>query len=80
MGNYVSKLLSYTNESQKEYNEHQVIAQQSIVEDNSISTPVLSEKKMLGDPRSVSAGIKRTPIEVNSITNFELWKILFIFV
>lgn len=66
MGNYVSKLLSYTNESRKECNEHQVVAQQSIMEDNSMSTPVLSEKKLLGDPRSVSAGIKRTPIEVKS--------------
>lgn len=70
MGNYASKLLSYT-ESQKECNE-QGIEQQSTMEDN--STPVSSKKKVLGDPRSVSAGIRRTPIEVKFFNNFVLWK------
>lgn len=64
MGNYASKLLSYTNESQKECKEHQTSAQQASMEDNSMYTPVLSEKRVLGDPRSISTGIKRTPIEV----------------
>ncbi|XP_071581388.1 uncharacterized protein [Temnothorax nylanderi] len=64
MGNYASKLLSYTNESQKECNEQQTAAQQVTTEDNSTCAPVLSEKRILGDPRSVSAGITRTPIEV----------------
>ncbi|XP_077255183.1 uncharacterized protein LOC143893546 isoform X3 [Temnothorax americanus] len=64
MGNYASKLLSYTNESRKECDEQQTAAQQVTMEDNSTCTPVLSEKRILGDPRSVSAGITRTPIEV----------------
>ncbi|KYM94726.1 hypothetical protein ALC62_14707 [Cyphomyrmex costatus] len=64
MGNYASKLLFYTNESQKECNEPEMVVQQATVEDNSICTPILSEKRVLGDPRSVSAGIKRTPIEI----------------
>ncbi|XP_011859178.1 PREDICTED: uncharacterized protein LOC105556697 [Vollenhovia emeryi] len=63
MGNYASKLLSYTTESRKEFNQHQVVEQQAIMEDN--STPVLAERRVLGDPRSASAGIRRTPIEVN---------------
>lgn len=62
MGNYASKLLSYTSESRKECNEHQMVEQQETTEDN--STPILSGKRMLGDPRSISAGIRRTPIEV----------------
>ncbi|KYQ46944.1 hypothetical protein ALC60_14033 [Trachymyrmex zeteki] len=53
MGNYASKLLFYTNESQKECNEHQTVVQQTIMEDNNICTPILSEKRVLGDPRSV---------------------------
>lgn len=55
MGNYASKLLFYTNESQNENNDHQAVQQ---------ATPILSNKRVLGDPRSVSAGIRRTPIEV----------------
>ncbi|KYN31601.1 hypothetical protein ALC56_14099 [Trachymyrmex septentrionalis] len=64
MGNYANKLLFYTNESEKECNEHQMVVQQVTMEDNNICTPILSEKRVLGDPRSVSAGIRRTPIEV----------------
>lgn len=64
MGNYVSKLLFYTNESRNESNEHQAVVQQAAVENNATCTPVLSDKRVLGDPRSVSAGITRTPIEV----------------
>jgi len=64
MGNYGSKLLFYTNENSRECNEHETVVQQATVEDNSTCTPISSEKRVLGDPRSVSAGIKRTPIEV----------------
>jgi len=64
MGNYASKLLSYTSENRKECNEHQMVAQQETTEDSSTCTPVLSGKRVLGDPRSISSGIKRTPIEV----------------
>lgn len=53
--------LFHTNESQKE-NELQAVKQQVAI-DSSLCTP-LSQKKMLCDPRSVSAGILRTPIEV----------------
>lgn len=52
--------LFHPNESQKE-NELQAVKQQAT--DSSLCTP-LSQKKMLCDPRSVSAGILRTPIEV----------------
>ncbi|XP_050453043.1 uncharacterized protein LOC126852351 [Cataglyphis hispanica] len=59
MGNYMTKLF-HPNESQKE-NELQAVKQQ-VATDSSLCTP-LSQKKMLCDPRSVSAGILRTPIE-----------------
>lgn len=62
MGNYMTKLF-HTNESQKENNELQGVKQQAAT-DSSMCTPTLSQKKMLCDPRSVSAGILRTPIEV----------------
>ncbi|KAL0126855.1 hypothetical protein PUN28_005309 [Cardiocondyla obscurior] len=65
MGNYTSKLLFYTTENRKESNEHQEVVQQIANEDN-VCTPVLSDKKILGDPRSISTGIKRTPIEIKS--------------
>ncbi|XP_011707096.1 PREDICTED: uncharacterized protein LOC105462273 [Wasmannia auropunctata] len=64
MGNYATKLLFYTNESRKECNEHHTVVQQATTEDNNTCTPILSEKRILGDPRSISAGITRTPIEV----------------
>ncbi|XP_072757756.1 uncharacterized protein [Anoplolepis gracilipes] len=60
MGNYITKLLFHTNENQKESNEQ---VKQQVATDNSTCTP-LSEKKMLCDPRSVSAEISRTPIEL----------------
>ncbi|XP_070153724.1 uncharacterized protein [Polyergus mexicanus] len=62
MGNYMTKLF-HTNESHKENNEIQGVKQQ-VATDSSMCTPTLSQKKMLYDPRSVSAGILRTPIEV----------------
>lgn len=65
MGNYMTKLLSHTNEGQKESNELQTVKQQVATSDN-MCTPILSEKKVLCDPRSVSTGILRTPIEVKS--------------
>ncbi|XP_018353563.1 PREDICTED: uncharacterized protein LOC108755188 isoform X3 [Trachymyrmex septentrionalis] len=71
MGNYANKLLFYTNESEKECNEHQMVVQQVTMEDNNICTPILSEKRVLGDPRSVSAGIRRTPIEIKYTSSGE---------
>ncbi|KAL6257423.1 hypothetical protein P5V15_010995 [Pogonomyrmex californicus] len=65
MGNYASKLLFY-NENRKESTDPSAIAQQATVEDVSMNTPILFERKVLVDPRSVSAGIKRTPIEVKN--------------
>ncbi|XP_012535625.1 uncharacterized protein LOC105836253 [Monomorium pharaonis] len=66
MGNYASKLLFYTNEGRKEPIEQQSTVQQATAEDNKMCTPIFSEKRVLGDPRSISAGIKRTPIEIKS--------------
>ncbi|XP_018363886.1 PREDICTED: uncharacterized protein LOC108761701 isoform X1 [Trachymyrmex cornetzi] len=71
MGNYANKLLFYTNESQKERNENQMVVQQATMEDNNICTPILSEKRVLDDPRSVSAGIRRTPIEIKCTSSEE---------
>ncbi|XP_012057059.1 PREDICTED: LOW QUALITY PROTEIN: uncharacterized protein LOC105620163 [Atta cephalotes] len=71
MGNYANKLLFYANESQKECNEHQMVVQQTTMEDNNICTPILSEKRVLGDPRSVSSGIRRTPIEIKYTSSGE---------
>ncbi|XP_012223348.1 uncharacterized protein [Linepithema humile] len=61
MGNYASKL--FHNENQKGSNEIR-ITQQVIIQDNSMCTSILPERKVLIDPRSISAGITRTPIEV----------------
>lgn len=55
--------LSRTNEGQKESDELQTVKQQVATGDN-MYTPTL--KKVLCDPRSVSTGILRTPIEVKS--------------
>ncbi|KMQ83062.1 hypothetical protein RF55_21048 [Lasius niger] len=62
MGNYMTKLLLHTNESQKESNEQAV--KQQMATDSSMCTPTLPEKRVLCDPRSISSGISRTPIEV----------------
>lgn len=42
--------------------------QQLATQDNSMYTPTLPDKRILCDPRSISAGIARTPIEVKLIT------------
>lgn len=39
--------------------------QQTVAQDSSMCTPTLPEKRVLCDPRSISSGISRTPIEVN---------------
>lgn len=62
MGNYASKLLFHTNENQKESTIEQAVKQQ-MATDSSMCTPTLSDKRVLCDPRSASAGISRTPIE-----------------
>lgn len=41
--------------------------QQLAIQDNSMYTPILSDKRILCDPRSISAGIARTPIEVKLV-------------
>ncbi|XP_011261992.1 uncharacterized protein LOC105254791 isoform X3 [Camponotus floridanus] len=76
MGNYMTKLFR-TNEGQKESDELQTVKQQVAADDNmctptlkklatqddSMCTPTLPDKRILCDPRSISAGIARTPIE-----------------
>lgn len=39
--------------------------QQAVTQDSDMCTPILPNKKVLCDPRSISVEISRTPIEVN---------------
>lgn len=66
MGNYINKKLNLVSadESQGESIEKQVVAQQATTQDTKIYTPTMPDKKLLLDPRSISVGISRTPIEV----------------
>jgi len=64
MGNFANKLLFYSNETRKESNKIQIIEQQTELENKDMCTPTFSERRILVDPRSASAGIPRTPIEV----------------
>lgn len=64
MGNYASKLLPHVDENRKESNERQAATQQVTNQNGEMCTPTLPDKILLLDPRSVSAGIPRTPIEV----------------
>jgi len=41
-----------------------MVEQQTELENKDMCTPTFSERRILVDPRSVSAGIPRTPIEV----------------
>lgn len=54
MGNYANKLLFRIHENQKDNNES----------DSNVQTPKLPQKRVLVDPRSITVGITRTPIEV----------------
>ncbi|XP_020288139.1 uncharacterized protein LOC109856850 isoform X2 [Pseudomyrmex gracilis] len=57
MGNYANKLMFRIHENQKENNETDCNVQ---------TTPKLPQRRVLVDPRSITVGITRTPIEVNT--------------
>ncbi|XP_031838314.2 uncharacterized protein LOC116429467 [Nomia melanderi] len=65
MGNYINKYFFHDTETEKEETKIQSPStEEEIIEDN-FHTPVI-QKTLSIDPRSVTSGIDRTPIEVNS--------------
>lgn len=63
MGNYINKYFFHNTETEKEETKMQSPStEEEIVEDN-FHTPVI-QKTLSIDPRSVTSGINRTPIEV----------------
>ncbi|KAG7197198.1 hypothetical protein KM043_007276 [Ampulex compressa] len=65
MGNYVYKYLLHDDEDEK--NDATIQSpMENFSTDSNMCTPNMTERKLRPDPRSVTAGIDRTPIEVNS--------------
>ncbi|CAK9811258.1 hypothetical protein ANTPLA_LOCUS6953 [Anthophora plagiata] len=65
MGNYVNKFFSHNNEIEKEEIKDPPCMDKISIEKN-MQTPPTIHKTLPMDPRSVTNGIDRTPIEVNS--------------
>nr|XP_003703443.1 PREDICTED: uncharacterized protein LOC100879228 [Megachile rotundata] len=67
MGNYMNKFFSHNNDIEKEEirNAHSEMIDNTTIEKDLIFTPPLIQKTLPIDPRSVTTGIERTPIEVN---------------
>ncbi|KOC68474.1 hypothetical protein WH47_10714 [Habropoda laboriosa] len=66
MGNYVNKFFSHNNEIEKGDIKDQSSTEEVTVEKYIMQTPPIIHKTLPVDPRSVTSGIDRTPIEMNS--------------
>ncbi|CAD1474815.1 unnamed protein product, partial [Heterotrigona itama] len=71
MGNYITKFFIHNtdipdNEVEKEEIKHSSSIDEVTVEKNIMQTPPMVRKTLIIDPRSITSGINRTPIEVNS--------------
>lgn len=68
MGNYVNKFFTYNTESHNNEIEKEEIkvptSTDKVSVDEDMQTPPIIHKTLLTDPRSVTNGINRTPIEV----------------
>ncbi|KAK9294774.1 hypothetical protein QLX08_010715 [Tetragonisca angustula] len=71
MGNYINKFFIHNteisnNEVEKEEIKHPSPIDEVTVEKDIMQTPPIIHKTLIIDPRSITSGITRTPIEVNS--------------
>ncbi|KAK1130926.1 hypothetical protein K0M31_017231 [Melipona bicolor] len=71
MGNYINKFFIHNteisnNEVEKEEIKHPSPINEATVEKDIMQTPPITHKMLIIDPRSITSGITRTPIEVNS--------------
>ncbi|XP_076231850.1 uncharacterized protein LOC143177662 [Calliopsis andreniformis] len=65
MGNYVTKYFSHNDDTEKVETNGQSSTDETTVENDIMHTPPVVSKTLTIDPRSVTTGIDRTPIEVN---------------
>lgn len=68
MGNYVNKFFTHKSETYNNEIEKKEIKDSSAIDEvtveKNMQTPPIIRKTLVTDPRSVTSGISRTPIEV----------------
>ncbi|XP_047352143.1 uncharacterized protein LOC124950051 [Vespa velutina] len=65
MGNYTSKFLSHDSMEENNTNVTETVEQSNLVKECNTITPSTTQKKLMIDPRSITAEICRTPIKIH---------------
>lgn len=68
MGNYTSKFLSHDSVEENNTNVTDIVEQSNLVKECNSITPSTTQRKLMIDPRSITAEICRTPIKVRFYT------------